>query len=100
MILRCSAANGTWPNLNAVSSNSVILGTQCSTAQVSSVEAKFVDSPSLPQNPISLSATVTASTANAGCTGITSGTTTGGWFYNASTGEFWAATNLSGECSK
>ena len=100
MILRCSKANGTWPALNSVSANSVIAGGDCTSGQVSSVEAKFVDSPSMPQNPISLSSTVTASTANAGCTGITSGSTTGGWNYNSATGEFWAATNLSGECAK
>ena len=100
MILRCGATNGTWPSLASVSANSVISGSQCTSSQVTSPEDKIVDSASFPQNPISNLATVTANTNNAGCTGISSGTTNAGWFYNSSTGEFWAATNLGGECSK
>ncbi len=99
MILRCGVTNGTWPTLASVSANSVITGGQCTTSQVTSPEDKIVDSASFPANPISGVATITANTGSAGCSSGATGTAAG-WYYNASTGEFWAATNLGGECSK
>ena len=100
MILRCSANNGSWPTLLSLQANDITSGTSapCTTSQVGIAERKFVDSPSLPNNPVGNTNSIAATTGAAGCTSIT--TTTGGWKYNSATGEFWADTNLASECAK
>jgi prepilin-type N-terminal cleavage/methylation domain-containing protein len=50
----------------------------------------------VPDNPYSTGATKNTVTASTAAKGTVSGTA-GGWCYNATTGEFWANSNVSGE---
>jgi prepilin-type N-terminal cleavage/methylation domain-containing protein len=103
-ILRCSGANGSWPTLNQVSTNNITTGaTPCTTALVANAaERRFIDQTAIPQNPFSSDTTVTVAdcAGQSQCQGLTLGTATAGdWCYIATSGEFWANTNMRSECA-
>lgn len=110
-ILRCSATNGTWPTLAAITANNITSGTSapCTTAQITSAaERRFIDQgTTLPVNPFAtdtsvsvLSSTGACASSTSPCTGLTNGTaTTGDWCYEPATGSFWANSNMRSECA-
>ncbi len=101
-ILRCSGSNGSWPTLNQVSSNNIAFTPgPCTTSTVStSSERRFIDQAAMPANPFNtLNATVQNCTATTAATRCAAATTTGGWCYDATTGDFWANSNNRSECA-
>ncbi len=102
-ILRCGADNGVWPTLAALSANNVVGNGPCDASEVTNTaEARFIDQASIPANPMSAGGTVATISACAAsttpaeqCTNIGTG---GGWCYDASSGNFWAATSVRSEC--
>jgi len=103
--LRCNTTSGTVPTVAHLTANDVT-GSFCATTEIiSAAERKIITDDAFPANPWSTAgttATITACTTAASCTRChadacdASGTPTGGWCYNTTTGEFWADSEANG----